>query len=130
MALSDEGEVYTWGEGRYGELGQGPLTQLSEPRLCVGLLGVRVVEVACGWDHVLARDAKGALYSWGHNEYGQLGQGDRKDRWEPVRVEPAAVLRMRGVGAGRGFSVAVSEKGHVFGFGRNDQVGERLGSEG
>ncbi|KAK8798285.1 hypothetical protein WA588_003370, partial [Blastocystis sp. NMH] len=76
VALSDAGEVYTWGEGRYGELGQGPLTQLSEPRLCVGLLGVRVVEVACGWDHVLARDEKGAIYSWGHNEYGQLGQGD------------------------------------------------------
>lgn len=129
VALSDAGEVYTWGEGRYGELGQGPLTQVSEPRLCVGLLGVRVVEVACGWDHVLARDEKGAIYSWGHNEYGQLGQGDRRDRWEPARVEPAAVLRMRGVGAGRGFSVAVSEKGHVFGFGRNDQVGEGERSE-
>ena len=84
------------------------------------------MEVACGWDHVLAVDEKGRLFSWGHNEYGQLGHGDRKDRWEPTQVIPAAMLVMRHVGAGKAFSMAVSEKGHIFGFGRNDQVGEGL----
>ena len=122
VALSDAGEVYTWGDGRFGELGQGEMTHVAEPRLCVGLVGTRIVEVACGWDHVLAIDEKGRLFSWGHNDHGQLGHGDKKDRNEPCQVLPAAMLHMSHISAGKSFSISISTKGHLFGFGRNDQV--------
>jgi len=41
--------------------------------------------VACGFEHTLALSDEGNLYSWGGNDYGQLGS-DEKEVYEPVMV--------------------------------------------
>src|SRR5204863_3500680 len=38
-------------------------------------------EIAAGVNHSLAITEDGALWSWGYNNYGQLGLGDAYDRW-------------------------------------------------
>ena len=52
-ALTAEGEVWSWGSGRNGRLGQGSSRDSPQPRAVEGLEGWRVVDLACGFDHTL-----------------------------------------------------------------------------
>lgn len=42
----------------------------------LGLEGVKVTSVACGWRHSIAADETGVVYTFGWSKYGQLGHGD------------------------------------------------------
>lgn len=45
-----------------------------KPQPIVSLLGVKIKQVECGTDHVLALTDSDEVYSWGANERGQLGK--------------------------------------------------------
>lgn len=49
--VTDAGEVYCWGWGRYGNIGDGESQDRHLPTRAKGLEGVRVQQVACGWRH-------------------------------------------------------------------------------
>jgi alpha-tubulin suppressor-like RCC1 family protein len=51
------------------------------------MAGVEVQSVAAAGDVSLALTRDGLAYSWGENEFGQLGLGDTDDRPAPVLVE-------------------------------------------
>lgn len=52
VAITAQGDCYTWGGGKYGQLGHSHTTQDElEPRLVASLRGKRVVGAACGWLH-------------------------------------------------------------------------------
>jgi alpha-tubulin suppressor-like RCC1 family protein len=81
VALTDEGEVYTFGQGYYGKLGHGdafPDSHDSEGA-CMQPLRVEglppVEEIAVGATHALARLRDGTVRAWGCNDAGQLGLG-------------------------------------------------------
>ncbi|NXC41555.1 RCCD1 protein, partial [Penelope pileata] len=46
-AVTRDGELYTWGWGKYGQLGHGGRASCDRPRR-VGLPGLRAQEVVCG----------------------------------------------------------------------------------
>jgi len=54
MAVTDAGELFTWGDGRFGKLGHGDDNHKFVPTLVEGLRGQRVVGVAGGLCHTLA----------------------------------------------------------------------------
>ncbi|CAM9000338.1 unnamed protein product [Rhodiola kirilowii] len=79
-AISDNGDVYTWGLGSMGQLGHCSLQYGDKellPRRVVSLDGIFVKEVACGGVHTCAVTEKGALYAWGGGQAGQLGLGSQ-----------------------------------------------------
>lgn len=78
--------------------------------------------MVCGAHHAVALDAKGVVFSWGLNDRGQLGLGDKKNRREPTRVLALKRHVIVDIAAGRDFSAAVDENGRVFCWGRNDIV--------
>ena len=79
LALTAAGEVYAFGEGRTLALGQGDSkANADSPALVEALQGKHVVEVAAGNGFSVARTKDGEVYSWGSNDYGQLGQGITK----------------------------------------------------
>ncbi|HQQ91016.1 MAG TPA: glycosyl hydrolase family 28 protein [Kiritimatiellia bacterium] len=47
-----------------------------------------IVSLAAGLHHALARDRDGALWAWGHNGFGQLGDGNVADSTVAVRLAP------------------------------------------
>jgi alpha-tubulin suppressor-like RCC1 family protein len=49
----------------------------------------RAREVAVGQHHACALLADRSVFCWGDNDYGQLGDGSRKRRANPVKVLPA-----------------------------------------
>ena len=73
LALTDKGEVYTWGGGQLGQLGHGDCLRQSLP-LKVANLEEKIVAISGGKRHSAALTGEGKLYTWGSNEYGQLGR--------------------------------------------------------
>jgi alpha-tubulin suppressor-like RCC1 family protein len=77
MCVTSEGEVYCWGWGRYGNIGDGESQDRHVPTKAKGLEGVKVAQVACGWRHSIAVDEAGGMWTWGWGAYAQLMHGDR-----------------------------------------------------
>lgn len=63
LALSDHGEVYGWGNNRYGELASQELETSNTP-IEIALKNP-VSHIACGYTHAHALDDSGTLWSWG-----------------------------------------------------------------
>ncbi|KAJ1633064.1 regulator of chromosome condensation 1/beta-lactamase-inhibitor protein II [Pavlovales sp. CCMP2436] len=90
-ALTDAGDVYSWGRGFEGQLGHG--VGLNEaalsPRCVVGLRAAgRVLELSAGAFHCAARGEDGSVWAWGDGTSGQLGVGALLSKAStPVRVE-------------------------------------------
>jgi RCC1 and BTB domain-containing protein len=72
-AVTNNGELFTWGGGMYGKLGHGSESGCSTPRKVEGLGDVHVGSVACGSRHTVAVTSTGAIYSWGDKENGVAG---------------------------------------------------------
>lgn len=70
VAVTDTGDVYTWGYGKNGALGHGDWDQVNMPKRVEGLANIKRVQ--CGNDFTVVQDSEGNLFSFGSNRYGQL----------------------------------------------------------
>ncbi|KAF0876185.1 RCC1 domain-containing protein 1 isoform X1 [Crocuta crocuta] len=77
LLLDEAGQVFSWGQGRHGQLGHGTLEAELEPRLLEALQGVPMAEVAAGGWHSVCVSETGDIYIWGWNESGQLALPSR-----------------------------------------------------
>ena len=129
-ALSQEGEVFTWGWGGSffsgnGGLGHGDNVSQSAPALVEALQGARVAAVSVGGGrdgaHMLALDREGRVWSWGAGEYGRCGNG-KSSQPLPARVEilEEAGGRFVSVAAGGAHSLAVREDGALWAWGKSE----------
>eukprot|EP00941_MAST-03F_sp_MAST-3F-sp1_P003921 g3921.t1 len=135
IALTTDGEVYTWGTGRIGELGLGiaPNTVDSIRAVCAIAIriptlynpGYRIVSVSAFYQHTLALSEAGVCFSWGSGKFGQLGHRS----WEnEIRPRPINLLKeetITMVAAGMFHSMALTMHGKVYSWGRgvNGQLG-------
>ncbi len=106
LVLTDSGEVYAFGNNRFGQLGTGNMEekmQENTPVLVTALSGKGIVQIAAGSDVSYAVSADGTLYTWGANYMGQLGDGndalDNRDLPNPVTVSGKKVLSVEGGGS-------------------------------
>lgn len=76
LILTDDGEVLSFGVGEYGRLGTGSNDDAAVPTPLEVLANEDIVQVATGLDHSLALSATGNIYTWGRNNFGQLGLSD------------------------------------------------------
>jgi len=85
-ALSTGGAVMCWGYNGKGQLGDGTRYTRRTP---VGVVGLSsgVQAIAAGWDHTCALTTGGGVRCWGQNSNGELGDGTRTDRLQPVAVD-------------------------------------------
>jgi alpha-tubulin suppressor-like RCC1 family protein len=77
----------------------------------------RIVQITAGYRHTCALSSAGALYCWGGNFNGQLGDGTHVDRAEPLRVTSAVPFRY--VNAGWFHTCGVSHFDQMFCWGDN-----------
>ncbi|XP_056424428.1 probable E3 ubiquitin-protein ligase HERC6 isoform X2 [Hyla sarda] len=127
VAICNEGNIFAWGEGSQGQLGSGKFLQQSPiPRKIAGLSDIRIIQISCGHFHTISLSADGSVFSWGKNDFGQLGLGKQM----PNQASPQLVKSLKGVplvqvSAGGSQSFALSMLGIVFGWGKNSagQIG-------
>jgi E3 ubiquitin-protein ligase HERC2 len=73
IAMTTDGQVYTWGRGEGNMLGHGNEENRPFPHLVQGLSRVEVRDIAIGKGCVFALTSGGVLYGWGSSLHGQLG---------------------------------------------------------
>ena len=108
-AIDTEQRLWCWGAaGRSGE--NGSLKQVLPDK--------KIVELAIGDAHYLAIDDKGALWGWGANHYGQLGNGTQNNIEEIIQIMPDK--KFIKVAAGYNMSYAIDKNGNLWAWGYND----------
>ncbi|VEU38799.1 unnamed protein product [Pseudo-nitzschia multistriata] len=130
LVVTKKGHLYAFGLEKGGRLGLGDdqPKQCPLPKRILGPLQRRqVVSVAAAENHSLCVTARGDVYSWGSNRFGQLGDNATSNsastpcgsRSVPRRVEELRQHPCVAVAAGEKHSVALSRKGEVYVWGDN-----------
>lgn len=95
FALLTNGQVYGWGYGIHGQMGDGAILSNLYPERVGTLTGVVKLSVGGsaghGGNHACAVTSGGALYCWGYNGYGQLGTGNTTNQSSPYQVVASGV---------------------------------------
>uniref|UniRef100_A0A8C7YP15 HECT-type E3 ubiquitin transferase n=1 Tax=Oryzias sinensis TaxID=183150 RepID=A0A8C7YP15_9TELE len=125
LAITVEGEVFSWGDGEYGKLGHGNSATQKYPKIIQGpLLGKVVVCVSAGYRHSAAVTYDGELYTWGEGDFGRLGHSDSQSRSVPTLVKDISGVGQ--VACGSSHTIAVAQDGRTvwsFGGGDNGKLG-------
>ncbi|KAF0031589.1 hypothetical protein F2P81_016144 [Scophthalmus maximus] len=125
LAITVEGEVFSWGDGEYGKLGHGNSATQKYPKIIQGpLIGKVVVCVSAGYRHSAAVTNDGELYTWGEGDFGRLGHSDSQSRNMPTLVKDISGVGQ--VACGSSHTIAVAQDGHTvwsFGGGDNGKLG-------
>ena len=128
--------VYCWGQGQRGGLGNGTATTEYSPQAIVqGALpgGTSFTAVSAGLNYACARTTPGALYCWGRNDAGQLGNTTSDDTNVPTKVATGAkppADSWTSVAAGGISACGISSVGGLFCWGANNLAQLGIGVSG
>ena len=93
MALTSSGDVYTWGNNNYGQLGDGSSGGKSPIPQKITISGCTVSQIHTKYQSSFALCTSNELYSWGMNSVGQLGRTSNQiPTTTPTRVDPSSFL--------------------------------------
>jgi alpha-tubulin suppressor-like RCC1 family protein len=105
IILKGDGTVWTCGRNNFGQLGYGTQDDVSGGHPTPGLVQVQVlgqtqalsdiVSVAAGDYYSLALQRDGAVWGWGYNANGELGDGTQTHRFSPVQVGITGAIPFR-----------------------------------
>ena len=137
VVLKDDGTVWTWGDNNNGELGIGITDNDSHsiPTQVEGLPKIKSISANRGLIMALAED--GTVFTWGRNEWGQLGDGkllphpDSNNNiewgmWQSQnRSYPDRVVNLSGVviiSSGGTSALALKDDGTIWVWGQNSAI--------
>ncbi|CAI5784678.1 probable E3 ubiquitin-protein ligase HERC6 [Podarcis lilfordi] len=121
LAVCNNGRVFSWGAGAFGQLGTGELKERLIPKKVDGLSKYKIIQVACGNYHSIALAKDGRVFSWGQNTHGQLGLGKEvTNQAGPQQISALDGIPLAQVAAGGSQSFALSLSGVVYGWGKNN----------
>ena len=121
LAITADGDLWTWGSNWYGQIGNGTRAQdywsyVTAPTRIMG----DVVAVAATNNTSAAITSSGNLYTWGSNEFGQLGRAPGTEAmFVPGRVP--GMTNMASLYAGFSQFLALDRGGSLWGWGWNLQ---------
>lgn len=103
LALTENGQVLTWGWDNFDTLGNGQNVEYTDtPQYVVGVDGIgtlsNIKAISAGPNCVAALDNDGSVYTWGWNYDGQLGNGYKASSDLEQFNTPQRVLDVDGTG--------------------------------
>ena len=128
LALTDEGMVFSWGDGDFGKLGRGGSEGCAVPANVEKLNGMGIVQIECGAQFSLAMSKTGSVWTWGKGDYFRLGHGADQHVRKPTIVESLRGKKIIHVAVGALHCLAVTDTGHVYAWGDNDHGQQGSGS--
>ena len=132
--VRSDGALLTAGVNSYGQLGHGDTeTRYSPKRVGSDSNWSKVFcseynEGANFANYALAIKSSGTLWAWGHNNYGQLGQGDTSVRYAPTQIGSSSDWAT--AAAGIFTSLAIKTDGTLWswGYGEGGSLGDGANS--
>lgn len=128
LALSDEGLVFSWGDGDFGKLGRGGSEGCTVPHNIERLNSLGVIQIECGAQFSLALTKAGEVWTWGKGDYFRLGHGSDQHVRKPTMIESLKDKKVIHVAVGALHCLAVTESGQVYAWGDNDHGQQGNGS--
>jgi alpha-tubulin suppressor-like RCC1 family protein len=120
MALTTDGQVFTWGQNTDGSLGNGDTTDSSVPAMAGLPNGVSVSAIAAGCSFDLALASNGGVWAWGEGADGELGNGTTPAySTTPVEVAIPAGTVVTGIAADAFDGLVLTSTGAVLAWGAN-----------
>ncbi len=125
IILKADGSVYSFGQNTYGQLGDNTV-ELKDGTVRVEFnKSTKITKIDAGLEHNIALDLNGVVWTWGRNNYGQLGTGGANSKI-PVKVElPEKIVK---IAAGNYTSYAIGESGKAYAWGYNQNGELGIGS--
>ena len=117
LALTDAGEVLSFGLRGDGQLGHGDRADQRVPKVIEALRGMRVVAIAAGYDLSMVLTDEGKVLSFGWGGHGPLGHGDVAHQLVPKVIEALRGRRVVAIAAGDCHSMVLTDEGSVLSFG-------------
>lgn len=121
LARKADGSVWAWGSNANKQLGQqganSYTTRSATPLQVSGLDNAK--SLAAGGFHSLALRSDGTVMAWGSNSYGQVGNNDANVTKQSTPIAVQGLANVTALAAGWGHSLALDDKGQVWGWGSN-----------
>ncbi|MBD2863349.1 RCC1 domain-containing protein [Paenibacillus oceani] len=128
VLLDSDGTLLAWGLNSFGQLGNGTTASSRTPVRVLDSVSHQplndISEVGAGYYYSLALKKDGTVWSWGNNDYGQLGDGTKTSRSAPVQVKTgpySGLSHIVAISAGDYHAVALKSDGTVWAWGYNSQ---------
>ena len=121
LALGSDGKLYAWGSNSVGQLGNGTSLGSNIPVVVSLPSGITPTAIAAGDDYNMAIGNDGQLYTWGYNQFGELGDGTTTQRTTPVTVTLGSGITPTAISAGSYHSMAIGNDGKLYMWGYNTQ---------
>jgi hypothetical protein len=126
-ALTENGEVWSWGYNNYGQLGHGDTASRSQPKRIEYFVmnNLQIAKVIPSrpnyYDHasVLFLTTDGKVYGCGYNNFGQLGNGTTANQLTPVRCGSLTNIICVALGGMPQHAYAVESNGNLWVWGNN-----------
>ncbi|XP_058014509.1 secretion-regulating guanine nucleotide exchange factor isoform X2 [Ahaetulla prasina] len=110
VSLTDDGDLYVWGNNKHKQLLSKDSVVLEPQKIEAHYFeGEKIRRIWSGWTHLVAQSETEKVFTWGREDYGQLGrnempcEGQSKDRKESKEhhlkesfYTPATVPRLSG----------------------------------
>ena len=127
IALSESGEVHSFGRNNEGQLGFGHNDNVSYPFPISNL--PKIKEISCGRYFTVCIDQEGGLWSFGENFHGQLGTGNSKNFNIPQKI--ADIPPVRSVSCGYYHTLIITIDTNLWSCGSNaqNQLCSRYGAD-
>ncbi len=126
MALDSNGQLWAWGWNGYGQFGNGQTNNPNGTPTKISLAGLTpgatIAQIATSYEHSIALDSNGEVWTWGSNFNGMLGDGTTTRRLSPVKVVfPGLVTgaTFKQIGTGLYHSMALDSSGQLWAWGEN-----------
>lgn len=89
-ALSSEGRLFMWGNNDYGQLGDGTTIIKILPSEITNYFNLDqddiIIDFSIGSQFASAITIKSRIFTWGNNEYGQLGDSTNINKTSPIEI--------------------------------------------
>ncbi|KAL6187649.1 hypothetical protein ACLB2K_039045 [Fragaria x ananassa] len=120
--VSDAGDVFTCGDGSFGQLGHGDYSSRCSPVKVSFLDDLSVKQIACGMRHslvLLKGDSGDEVYGFGSGKRGQLSISKKiKSISVPERIYGFEGVKVTSIIANGDQSAALSADGHLYTWGK------------
>ncbi len=121
LALDSSGRVWAWGSNYFGELGNGTVDAAGNypvPSQVLNTASLNVARIYAAFQNSMLITDTGAVYGWGYNSKGSLGDGTSANRSIPTpSLSSSNITALGGTGA---FYITLKGDGTVWASGENN----------